>query len=262
MATRVLLESALQTPFSHAAVVVAIGCFFHLLYNKRKRISVSHIPGPKKSHLFLGNLTDIYFKEAGEPHLQWQEEYGEIFKVYGLFGVRSPYLRPILVNVYDLVSQEEYLMVSDPKAIRHVYGNPHSFDYQKDRQNLFKMLFGPALSVLDVDDHNRQRRVMQSAFGSPHLRNLFPVFIRHTQKVCPYQRRHTVTILIVSKLVQLLKREISGDSDRQSLQINVYDYITRATLDITGDGELAPLFPVPICLIVNSQLRIPIWRSR
>ena len=39
------------------------------------------------------------------------------------------------------------------------------------------------------------------------------------------------------QLVQVLKREIGGDSDRQNLQIDVYDYAARATLDITGDGE-------------------------
>ena len=44
-------------------------------------------------------------------------------------------------------------------------------------------------------------------------------------------------MLSTLKLVNLLKREISGDSDRQSLQINVHDYITRVTLDLTGEGE-------------------------
>ena len=51
-------------------------------------------------------------------------------------------------------------------------------------------------------------------------------------------------ILIVSKLVQLLRREITEDSNRQSLQINVYDYTTRVTLDLTGDGELSPPSPI------------------
>ena len=45
------------------------------------------------------------------------------------------------------------------------------------------MLFGPTLGVVDFDDHKRQRRVMAPAFGTPQLRNLFPVFIRHSQKV-------------------------------------------------------------------------------
>ena len=76
-------------------------------------------------------------------------------------------------------------MVSDPKAIQHVYANPHLFARHKQSRNLLKMLFGPALAVVSVEDHKRQRRVMQPVFGSPHLRNLFPIFTRHTQKVCP-----------------------------------------------------------------------------
>ena len=74
-------------------------------------------------------------------------------------------------------------MVSDPKAIQHIYANSQSFVRQKHSQNLLRMLFGPALAIADSDDHRRQRKIMQPAFGTPQLRNLFPVFIRHTQKV-------------------------------------------------------------------------------
>ena len=83
-------------------------------------------------------------------------------------------------------------MVSDPKAIQHVHANPQLFVRHKQSRNLLKMLFGPALAVVDVEDHKRQRKVMQPAFGSPQLRSLFPVFIRHTQKVCPagYDKLH------------------------------------------------------------------------
>ena len=76
-------------------------------------------------------------------------------------------------------------MVSDPKAMQHIYGNSQSFAHQKHTRNLLKMLFGPTLGVVDFDDHKRQRKVMQPAFGSPQLRNFFPLFIRHTQKVRP-----------------------------------------------------------------------------
>jgi len=76
-------------------------------------------------------------------------------------------------------------MVSDPKAIQHIYMNSRSFVRQKHSRSLLRMLFGPALSIADPDDHKRQRKVMQPAFGAPQLRNLFPVFIRHSQKVYP-----------------------------------------------------------------------------
>jgi cytochrome P450 len=154
-------------------------------------------------------------------------------------------------------------MISDPKAMQHVYANSRSFNRQKHTRNLLKMLFGPALGVVDFDDHKRQRKVMEPAFGSPRLRNLFPVFVRHTQKVRPPVWNTTTLMLIAPKLVQLLKRDIAGDSDRQSLQINVYDYTKRVTLDLTGDGRLSlhRLFPLRP-LISNSRLRIPIRCSR
>jgi cytochrome P450 len=130
-------------------------------------------------------------------------------------------------------------MISDPKAMQHVYATSQSFIRQKHIRNLIKMVVGPALSVVDFDDHKRQRRIVQPAFGAPHLRNLFPVFVRNTQKVRP-PVWDTTSMLITPKLVQLLKQEISGDSDRQSFQIDVYDYTTRVTLDLTGEGKLSP----------------------
>jgi hypothetical protein len=89
MGTRAILESVLRAPSSHAVAAVAIVYFLCLLYRQRKHISISYIPGPEKSDPFFGNLTDLYFKEVGEPHFQWQEEYGQVFRIHGLLGVRN-----------------------------------------------------------------------------------------------------------------------------------------------------------------------------
>jgi len=89
MATPALLESVPRAPFLHAVAVVAVVCFFCLICRQHKRISISYIPGPEKSDSFFGNLTDLYFREAGEPHFKWQEEYGQVFRVHGLLGVRN-----------------------------------------------------------------------------------------------------------------------------------------------------------------------------
>ena len=89
METQALLESVLQISFSRAAAAATIVCLLHLFYRRYKQISISYIPGPEKSDLFFGNLTDIYFEEAAEPHFRWQEEYGQVFKFYGLLGVRN-----------------------------------------------------------------------------------------------------------------------------------------------------------------------------
>jgi hypothetical protein len=58
------------------------------------RSSISQVNGPQKSDWFFGNLTDIHFKDVGDPQLSWQKLYGSVFKVHGLFGVCfSKYIR-------------------------------------------------------------------------------------------------------------------------------------------------------------------------
>ena len=75
-------------------------------------------------------------------------------------------------------------MVSDLKAMQHVYANWQSFTRQKHTRNLLKMLFGPALGTVNFDDRKKATQgSCGPAFGSPQLRNLFPIFIRHTRKV-------------------------------------------------------------------------------
>ena len=48
-----------------------------------------------------------------------------------------------------------------------------------------------------------------------------------------------MSMLITPKLVQLLKREIAGDSDCRSLKMDVHDYTARVTLDLIGEGKLS-----------------------
>jgi hypothetical protein len=87
MTPRASLERTLQAPLLQAAVLATAAFFLHLLYRRLKRISISCIPGPEKSDPLFGNLTDLYFEEAGEPHFKWQEKYGQVFRIHGLLGV-------------------------------------------------------------------------------------------------------------------------------------------------------------------------------
>ena len=89
MAPWTLLESVPRTSFFQTAAVATIVCCLRLLYRRHKRISISYIPGPEKSDPFFGNLTDLYFKEAGESNFQWQEKYGQVFRTHGFLGVHN-----------------------------------------------------------------------------------------------------------------------------------------------------------------------------
>ena len=74
-------------------------------------------------------------------------------------------------------------MISDSKAIQYVYSNTDNFTRQKQSRNILRTLFGPGLIVVDHEDHRRQRKLMQPAFGIPQLKALFPLFLRHSQNV-------------------------------------------------------------------------------
>lgn len=78
-----------------------------------------------------------------------------------------------------LNAQEQYLMVSDPKAVQHIYANADVFVRQTQNRELFRMIAGPGLTIVIGEDHRRQRRVMQPAFGDQQMTALFPVFSHH-----------------------------------------------------------------------------------
>lgn len=89
-------------------------------------------------------------------------------------------------------------MISDPKAVQHVYSNSYTFIRQKQNRDILRLIFGPGLVVADGDDHKRQRRVLQPAFGIAQLKALFPVFLRHSQKV-----NHPITLSVAANMLSI-----------------------------------------------------------
>jgi len=88
-------------------------------------------------------------------------------------------------------------MISDPKGIQHIYNNPNTFIRQIQSREMIGMITGPGLTVVAGNDHKRQRKVMQPAFGIPQLKALYPVMSQHAEKVrwgclpsCPLNPLH------------------------------------------------------------------------
>jgi cytochrome P450 len=74
-------------------------------------------------------------------------------------------------------------MISDPKALKHIYSAPETFSSASNVREILRVMLGPGILAVEGEDHKRQRRVMQPAFGFLHLRSLFPTFVRHSQHV-------------------------------------------------------------------------------
>ena len=136
-------------------------------------------------------------------------------------------------------------MISDPKALQHVYSDSNAFGRKQQTLDFMKLMLGPGLLAVDGDDHKRQRRVLQPAFSIGPLKALFPVFMRHSQKVCmPKLSVHTILIIMI-QLLSTIKKEVESRGGSRSVTINVYNYMARATLDIICDGAYSDYDPVP-----------------
>lgn len=93
--------------------------------------------------------------------------------------------------------QDQYIMTSDWKAVQHIYANSNIFVRQTQNRELLKMMTGPGLAVVHGEDHKRQRRVMQPAFGIPQIKALFPVLSRHAENVIAHVSNPRTTVAYV-----------------------------------------------------------------
>jgi hypothetical protein len=66
-----------------------------------------------------GNLESM-FVDGFERSLKVAADYGGAVKIHALFGVREIHLPARLMHDYDVWPQEEWLYVSDPRALHHI----------------------------------------------------------------------------------------------------------------------------------------------
>ncbi|KAJ7052294.1 cytochrome P450 [Mycena amicta] len=159
--------------------------------------SIRYIPGPKASHLFFGNIKDIGKEEHSVVQEQWLKEYGPTIKYREYFGASRLYS-------------------TDPKALNHFL--THDSIYQKPAalQYTLARILGKGLLIAEGEDHKKQRRIMNPAFGPAQVRGL--------------------TDLFWGKSLEL--RDVwDSEIDRSQsgvAQVDALSWTGRATLDIIG----------------------------
>jgi len=80
-------------------------------------------------------------------------------------------------------------------------------------KNVMRRITGQGVLVAEGQEHKRQRKLLNPAFASEHIKNLIPVFWRKGGELC-----------------HLLQEETTGNTDGY----NVLKILTRTTLDIIG----------------------------
>ncbi|KAJ7923520.1 cytochrome P450 [Mycena leptocephala] len=168
------------------------------IYRRWTRISISDIPGPEPESFLLGNLPEFFQSQAGEAEFKWQARFGHVLRLNGIFGTQR-------------------LLVSDPKALRHIYHNGYDIRKQGFRTELTTLMTGPGLASASGETHRRQRRVNSPAFGTAEARSYIPIFASYA-----------------NNQLSAKWKEIIADSNG-SLVVNVSPYLSRFLLDVIGE---------------------------
>ncbi|KAJ7272844.1 cytochrome P450 [Mycena rebaudengoi] len=163
-----------------------------------------HLPGPKSSHFFFGNIRDIWKAENSVLHEAWVRKYGPTLRYKGFIG---------MTRLYTV----------DTKALNHFLVN--SYIYQKpaaSRRALARIL-GQGILVTEEDIHKQQRRIMNPAFGAPQVRELTGIF--------------------VEKSLQLRDMWMAQATRNGGVaRVDILSWLSKATLDIIGLAGFAYKF--------------------
>ncbi|KAK0197815.1 cytochrome P450 [Armillaria mellea] len=132
-----------------------------------KRASVKHINGPRSASFWLGHELVLRSQaEFGDLETKWRKEYGTVYRIKGCFG-------------------QDLLVVSDPKALEHIFHPLRPYPKTSDVNFIFGLILGgfEGLIVAEKEAHHRQRKILNPAFSSANLRNSQVIFQQCSDKV-------------------------------------------------------------------------------
>ncbi|KAI0822361.1 cytochrome P450 [Trametes gibbosa] len=159
--------------------------------------ALRNLPGPPNPSWFYGNMQEIQAADNSVPQERWVANYG-------------PHI------LYKGFLNDDRLFTLDTRALNHIL--THSLDYQKpevSRRNLAKVL-GEGVLFTEGEQHRRQRRIMNPAFGPTQIRDLTEIFVQKS-----------------IELRDLWDAQITRDNMSRT-RIDVLSGLTKMTLDVIG----------------------------
>ncbi|KAI0028886.1 cytochrome P450 [Vararia minispora EC-137] len=193
-----LLFNALLLPaILLAAPLLSFALFVTVRRIQSYRSPLNILRGPKSRSWFLGSTAGI-----NDPHRlmeDWVAEYGDTLVVQGLFSTRR-------------------LLTVDTTALHHVFSNWQTFVRPEEMQRSFGALFGKGLLFAVGEQHRRQRRVINSAFGPMQVRAFTEVFVQKANEL------RDIWLDLASKTARKDGR----------VKLDAFSWLNKATLDIIG----------------------------
>ncbi|KAJ7126049.1 cytochrome P450 [Mycena epipterygia] len=213
-------------PLTQAVVALSVVWVLYSIYRRWTRISVADIAGPEPESFLLGCLPEFLQCQAAESDFKWQARYGNVVRIRGILG-------------------SDRLLVSDPKALQHIYNSGYNIRKQGLRSEITRILTGPGLAWANNATHQRQRRVNSPAFGTNEARSYIPIFSAYATKLSSKWKELTVDGSAVVNTPRYFSRfflDVIGEV--------AFDYQFGATNDeqdplATALSSVIPMFSVP-----------------
>ncbi|PVG01578.1 cytochrome P450 [Serendipita vermifera] len=174
--------------------------FLHPFFSPLRQLK-----GPKGRNYLFGHIK--YVRDSvprGAWHKQILQEYGHVV-------------------VYKFLFNQDRLMTTDTKALQHVLTN--GMVYQKPEEFRYSLgdLLGHGLLFAEGQDHKRQRRIMNPAFGTMHIKEMTKVFVDKSNEL-----RNALNLLTPPGVAP------SEGSDNEWIPVEMLAYLSCTTLDIIG----------------------------
>ncbi|KAJ6616300.1 cytochrome P450 [Mycena sp. CBHHK59/15] len=184
------MEPLLQSVFAFSVVLT-----LYTIHRRWTRISIADIPGPEPESFLLGCMPELLQCQAAEADFKWQARFGHVIRLKGILGF-------------------DRLLISDPKALHHIYNSGYNIRKHGLRSEVTSILTGPGLAWANNETHKRQRRVNSPAFGTAEARSYVPIFAAY------------------ANLSTKWKESLGPDG---SVVVNVPRYFSRFFLDVIGE---------------------------
>ncbi|CCM02691.1 uncharacterized protein FIBRA_04797 [Fibroporia radiculosa] len=173
-------------------------------YNRQVSASVLHkVPGPPRTSFWTGNLPEYLSRHGSEFQRHVALDYGPVSKIHGRMGRVIPY-------------------IADPKALHTILiKEEHIFQETDGFITSNMLMFGPGLLGTVGDMHRRQRKLLNPAFSTAHMRHMLPIF---------YQ--------IVYKLRDAISAQLANGAE----EVDMLNWMGRTALELVGQGGLGYSF--------------------
>ncbi|KAK2467620.1 hypothetical protein APHAL10511_000475 [Amanita phalloides] len=118
---------------------------------------IRHLPGPPNANTFLGNLKDLWTDTC-----HWHSQYGPMIRLNGFLGF-------------------SHLYVTDPQALNHILTNGYVYTKQAFTRRQIGNLWGPGLPFVEGEQHKKQRKILNPAFGPVRIREFTECFVKKSK---------------------------------------------------------------------------------